>query len=110
MLTISSIIVSILAAGSAGLMSTRQPRSVPATNMSVSDSMAAYLDGVRLSRSPNTARTYGNALAAFGEMLRRGPGDPASLRCSTAQERWIGDFASYLKRSAPATERLYLAA
>jgi site-specific recombinase XerD len=78
--------------------------------MSVSDSMAAFLDGVRLSRSPNTARTYGNALAAFREMLSRGPGDPASLRCSTALERWIGDFASYLKRSAPATERLYLAA
>jgi integrase/recombinase XerC len=78
--------------------------------MSVSDSMAAFLDGVRLSRSPNTARTYGHALAAFREMLSRGPGDPASLRCSTAQERWIGDFASYLKRSAPATERLYLAA
>ncbi len=72
--------------------------------------MAAFLDGVRLSRSPNTARTYGNALGAFGEMLRSSVGEPAGLECGAAQERWIGDFASYLKRSAPATERLYLAA
>lgn len=82
----------------------------PSTNVTVSESMAAFLDGVRLSRSPNTARTYGNALNAFREMLSGGPGDPSGLLCSEAQERWIGDFATYLKRSAPATERLYLAA
>jgi site-specific recombinase XerD len=78
--------------------------------VSVADSVAAFLDGVKLARSPNTARTYGNALGAFQEMLRQGPGDPAVLECRTAQERWIGDFAAYLKRTAPATERLYLAA
>ncbi len=81
-----------------------------AKHVTVDESVAAFLDGVRLSRSPNTARTYGNALAAFRQMLRGGAGDPAVLLCLVAQERWIGDFASYLKRSAPATERLYLAA
>jgi integrase/recombinase XerC len=76
----------------------------------VVESMAAFLDGVRLSRSPNTARTYGNALRAFREMLEGRIANPAALRARAVQERWIGDFAAYLKRTAPATERLYLAA
>jgi integrase/recombinase XerC len=91
-------------------MGARLTGSASSTSVTVAHSMAAFLDGVRLSRSPNTARTYGNALAALREMLRDSVGDPGDLRCDAAQERWIGDFATYLKRSAPATERLYLAA
>jgi len=91
-------------------MPAQSARIASAKHVTVDESVAAFLDGVRLSRSPNTARTYGNALAAFREMLRGGAGDPAVLACRVAQERWIGDFASYLKRTAPATERLYLAA
>jgi site-specific recombinase XerD len=91
-------------------MGTRTAGTGSPTDTTVAGSIAAFLDGVKLSRSPNTARTYGNALAAFQEMLRRGAGDPAILNCGEAQERWIGDFATYLRRAAPATERLYLAA
>lgn len=91
-------------------MPAQSARITSAKHVTVDESVAAFLDGVRLSRSPNTARTYGNALAAFREMLRGGAGDPGVLACRVAQERWIGDFASYLKRTAPATERLYLAA
>jgi site-specific recombinase XerD len=87
-----------------------KPQVSATVDPTIAQSIATFLDGVKLSRSPNTARTYGNALAAFQDMLRAGPGDPERMACATAQERWIGDFATYLKRTAPATERLYLAA
>jgi len=87
------------------------PRRIgPTPGPTVAESVAAFLDGVRQSRSPNTARTYGNALHAFQEVLERQGVDPQVARCAEAREAWLGDFASSLKRLAPATERLYLAA
>jgi site-specific recombinase XerD len=77
---------------------------------SVADSMNAYLETVALSRSPNTARTYRQALLAFRRCLHR-MGDDLELRpARQAQEDWIAAFAAYLKQRSPATERLYLTA
>jgi site-specific recombinase XerD len=78
--------------------------------ITVSQSFASYLDSVSLSRSPNTARTYRNALAAFIRMLESHAIDPHKIPCNDADENWIADFATALKSYAPASELLYLTA
>ncbi|MEJ2013693.1 MAG: tyrosine-type recombinase/integrase [Anaerolineales bacterium] len=78
--------------------------------MKIDESFHRFLDGVKLSRSENTARTYGNALQAFAACLQDAELDPTELDCADAREDWIADFASYLKSYAPSTERLYLTA
>lgn len=88
----------------------RTTRTGTTATMSVADSVASFLDGVRQARSPNTARTYANALRSFQQALRRESVDPGSVACSEASEAWLGAFASALKTYSPATERLYLAA
>jgi hypothetical protein len=40
-------------------------------HMTLQDAADEYLDSVSLARSPNTARTYRNALAAFAFTLER---------------------------------------
>jgi integrase/recombinase XerC len=78
--------------------------------MKLADSFQRYLDGVKLARSANTARTYANALQAFTLCLEQMDLDPAKIDCAEASEDWIADFAAYLKPYAPASERLYLTA
>ncbi|KPK95461.1 MAG: hypothetical protein AMJ88_00530 [Anaerolineae bacterium SM23_ 63] len=78
--------------------------------MTIEESMRAYLDGVSLSRSPNTARTYKNALQAFSETLRSIGVDPKTVPVMETTEDWTTDFARDLKSYAPASERLYLSA
>jgi len=85
----------------------RQPMAAP--ELTLLESMAAFLDGVRQSRSPNTARTYGNALHAFQEALERQGIDAQETPCAEAHEAWLSGFAASLKMLSPATERLYLA-
>ena len=77
---------------------------------SISDSIKTYLDTVSLSRSPNTTRTYSNALSAFSAMLQDLGIDPEITPCHEAEENWVADFATALNHYAPATERLYLTA
>jgi integrase/recombinase XerC len=78
--------------------------------MKIDEAFNRYLDGVKLSRSENTARTYGNALHGFAACLQDMGLNPADIDCEDAREDWIADFASYLKSYAPSTERLYLTA
>ncbi len=78
--------------------------------LSLAASLAAFLQSKAESRSPATARTYGNALAAFQLFLDTQGVVPDSLPAAQAQETWIADFASYLRPYAPASERLYLTA
>jgi integrase/recombinase XerC len=87
----------------------RSPRQ-PSNDPTITTSAAMFIDSVRLSRSPNTARTYANALSAFLGSLRRDGIDPDAMASSQAQEAWLASFAGFLKRLSPATERLYLAA
>lgn len=69
-----------------------------------------YLDSVRLARSANTARTYGNAVNAFMDCLEELGVQVDSSPAQEASEDWIADFARYLRGYAPASERLYLTA
>ena len=80
------------------------------TQSTIEESMRTYLDGVSLSRSPNTARTYKNALQAFSETLKSIGVDPVTAATVETSEDWITDFAMDLKSYAPASERLYLSA
>ena len=77
---------------------------------SVQDTLEAYLAGVAISRSPNTARTYANAVNAFSASMRDKDRDPDSTDVRTVTENWIVDFARYLSSYSPASERLYLTA
>ena len=77
---------------------------------SVQDTLEAYLEGVAISRSPNTARTYTNAVNAFSASMRDRDRDPESTDVHTVTENWIVDFVRYLSSYAPASERLYLTA
>lgn len=81
---------------------------MPATT--ISQSFEAYLDSVSLSRSPNTARTYRNAVAVFHAALESIGIDPEMTPAAETDENWIADFAIALKSYAPASERLYLSA
>jgi site-specific recombinase XerD len=69
-----------------------------------------YLGAVRLARSPNTERTYRNAVKAFRACLDGLGVDPKTQSPRTANENWVGDFAAHLRDYAPASERLYLTA
>lgn len=80
------------------------------TSTSLSEACQAYLNTISLSRSQHTARTYGNALEAFKDCLRRLEVDPEELPVQLSTEDWVAEFAAYLKGYAPSTERLYLTA
>ncbi len=91
-------------------MTTRRTSRQPSYDPTLTASAAMFIDGIRLSRSANTARTYANGLSAFLGSLRRAGVDPDATPSSLAQEAWLASFAGFLKRLSPATERLYLAA
>jgi site-specific recombinase XerD len=69
-----------------------------------------YLKSVALARSPNTARTYRNALNLFQQVLAQHELSPRYDPVSGLPEDAIAWFATSLKGNAPATERLYLTA
>lgn len=81
---------------------------MPDTN--VHNTLEAFLAGVAISRSPNTARTYRNAVNAFSANLRDMDRDPEATDVREVSENWIVDFARYLSSYSPASERLYLTA
>jgi site-specific recombinase XerD len=72
--------------------------------------MMAYLDGIRLSRSLNTYRTYRNGMQAFARMLQENKVDVLQAEVASLPEEAIVWFADTLKELAPTTERLYLTA
>lgn len=77
---------------------------------SILQSMDMYLDGVALARSPNTARTYRNAMNVLAATLLDREIEIDRLPTSSVTEDWIAFFAAALKSYAPASERLYLSA
>jgi site-specific recombinase XerD len=79
-------------------------------DLTILQSIEAYLDSVALARSPNTARTYTNALNAFLLVLDQLPLIPESTPAREVKVDWITNFSDALKAYAPATERLYLTA
>lgn len=80
-------------------------------DLSLIESIGAYLDSVSLARSPNTARTYTNALNAFLIVLEdQLQVDPEKTPTKAIEVDWVTAFSDALKVYAPATERLYLTA
>lgn len=77
---------------------------------SISQAIDQYLDQVKLARSQNTHRTYGNALNIFIETLKNNDLPPDKNSPKDLPEDAIAWFAYDLKKYAPSTERLYLTA
>jgi len=69
-----------------------------------------YNESVSLARSPNTARTYKNALNSFLAALDDKNVEPEKLSVSELTEDAVIWFARHLKHYSPTTERLYLTA
>ena len=80
------------------------------TDLTISESITAYLDSVKLSRSQNTARTYKNALLVFQRVLKEYWLDPETSPVGKLTEDAITWLATYLKNFSAPTERLYLTA
>ncbi len=79
-------------------------------DLSIQQTIFNYLDGVRLSRSENTYRTYRNGMQAFAKMLQDSGIDVIKTPVKELQEEAITSFSDSLKDLAPTTERLYLTA
>jgi integrase/recombinase XerC len=79
-------------------------------NLTITQTISAYLDTVRLARSENTARTYRNALSYFLNVLKNNNYLPNETPISNLTENAISLLAGALKDCAPTTERLYLSA
>jgi site-specific recombinase XerD len=77
-------------------------------DLSIQQTIFNYLDGVRLSRSENTYRTYRNGMQAFAQMLQDEGIDVVKTPVKELQEEAITWFSDSLKELAPTTERLYL--
>jgi site-specific recombinase XerD len=86
------------------------PKQTASETPSIADSIARYLDSVKLARSANTARTYTNALNIFQDVLREHNLDPADTSIGTLAEEPIAWLAAFLKVYSPTSERLYLTA
>lgn len=80
------------------------------SDQSVLQSVERYLQSVSLARSPNTARTYRNALQSFLLSLEEIGIEPQNTRLDQVSVDWIVTFIESLKAASPATERLYLTA
>ena len=78
--------------------------------LTVSQSIASYLDSVHLARSDSTAKTYSNALKAFSWTLEQKSLPPDQTPVEKLGENAIVWFSNALKDYAPATERLCLTA
>jgi integrase/recombinase XerC len=76
--------------------------------ITISSTIAKYLDNVKLSRSAHTARTYTNATNIFQAVLRKNELDPSSTPVRELKEDTVIWLAKYLKDYSPATEQLYL--
>jgi len=80
------------------------------TDLTISQSISAYLDSVQLARSQNTARTYKNALNAFERVLEEYWLNPEESPAEKLTEDAITWLANYMKNFSASTERLYLTA
>jgi site-specific recombinase XerD len=76
----------------------------------ISQAISAYLDSVQLARSPNTARTYKNALNIFQQVLKEYWIEPETSPTEKLTEDAIAWLAAWLKNFSAPTERLYLQA
>jgi integrase/recombinase XerC len=79
-------------------------------NISISTAVSRFINGIELSRSPKTARTYLTALNSMLAALTNKKIDILTAPVNTLTEDVISWLSVHLKTSSPATERLYLTA
>ncbi len=80
------------------------------TETTLLQAIESYLTSVAQARSPNTARSYRNAMNAFQLTLNAQGLEPSSTLVNQLDESAIAWFAADLKDYTPATEQLYLTA
>ena len=76
----------------------------------ISEAIEQFLESLSLSRSENTARTYGNGMQVFQEVLVKKSLDPEKTPLVALPEDAIIWMMSDMKNLAATTERLYLTA
>jgi site-specific recombinase XerD len=76
------------------------------TTITIEDAIGSYLKTIQQARSPNTARTYGNALHAFSLVLKEHRLDAGAPVSDLTDEGLIW-MLTYLKVYSSSTERLY---
>jgi len=86
------------------------PKTSSNTSPTISTVIENYLESVRLSRSANTARTYSNGMNLFKSVLSKKKLNPDSSEINSLHEDAVTWLATYLKNSAPTTERVYMTA
>ena len=80
------------------------------TTLTIAAAIIDYLKFVRLTRSENTALTYGKALKEFKKILVEAKIHPEKSPPTALTENLISRFILHLKSTAPATEQLYVGA
>ncbi|MGD0751000.1 MAG: tyrosine-type recombinase/integrase [Anaerolineales bacterium] len=78
--------------------------------LTIAQAMENYLESVKLARSPNTGRTYSNAMHVLSKVLKENNLDPQVFPVSELSEDAVVWMAVALKGYSPASEQLYLAA
>ena len=78
--------------------------------MNIKESIEGYLQAVQLSRSPNTSRTYRNALNSFIISLSKNGININTDSPESLSEECIVWFTDDLKINSPTTEQLYVVA
>jgi integrase len=73
---------------------------------SIAQSIAKYLDTIRMARSVNTGRAYSNGMRIFAAVLRENHLDPEQFPVSVLTEDAASWMADALKDFSPATEQL----
>lgn len=76
----------------------------------IAETIADYIENIRLARSANTASTYQNALDFFIQVLETHHIDPQKVLTDQISEEYIIWLAQSLKVYAATTEKLYLTA
>jgi integrase/recombinase XerC len=76
----------------------------------IAQAIDQYLESVKMARSPNTGRTYANAMHILVDVLKSHGLDPQVSPASVLTENAVIWLAQALKNYSPASEQLYLAA
>jgi len=78
--------------------------------LTIAQAINKYLESVKLARSPNTCRAYGNAMHVLADVLMENDVDPQVSPVSSFSEDVVVWMVVALKDYSPASEQLYLAA
>src|SRR5688572_1925000 len=80
------------------------------TTSTITSSIEDYLQFITLTRSANTALTYGKALKEFKKLLAKVKIDPDNSPTTDITEDIIPQFILHLNETSPTTEQLYVGA